>query len=145
MQGGENLARTYVVVHLLLVSLELAKYDLVLVYTILVDPWQLILAILSLLLHNGSTTAITTVAVFIHHFLNLVQKLAFVWTRKDSTNELILCGLTRLDCFYVLLVAQRDSFGRGISCSSFGVNINNRLSECASRDQIAAAVPDRII
>lgn len=42
VQRGENLSRTYVVVHLLLVSLELAKYDLVLVYAILVDPWQLI-------------------------------------------------------------------------------------------------------
>ena len=81
VQGGENLARAHVVVHLLLVGLELAKDDLVLVYSILVDPWQLICAILSLLLHNGSTTAITTVAVFLHHFLNLVQKLAFVWTQ----------------------------------------------------------------
>ena len=42
VQGGENLARAHVVVHLLLVGLELAKDDLVLVYAILVDPWQLI-------------------------------------------------------------------------------------------------------
>ena len=98
------------------------------------------------MLHNGSTTAITTVVVFVHHLLNLVQQLVVVRALNHATCELIFRGLARLDCLNVLLVAEGDGFGGGLRCANVGGgSINNRLSKRASGNQITAAVPYGVI